>query len=234
MGFLLKGALIEYRSDFLGPLPNVVLFQFNPERVMRTLEIPQRPTGASSRETSQAGDIPIEKYDVTAQFSAADMLAAPDMYPITKIAGIGPQLAALEMMVRPSAKLSRYLGTNMNTQIDAVGDALGDEKEVTQPIPREQYPRILFIWGTQRVLPIIIDSMSVTEVQYDRILNPIEAEVKLGFTVISPDPCTDDAIARGAFDYSMIVKEGLAMTNLANTATQAAEIVRSVNEEISF
>ena len=46
MAFLLKGALIEYGSDFLGPLPNVVIFQFNPEQVTRTLEIPQRPTGA--------------------------------------------------------------------------------------------------------------------------------------------------------------------------------------------
>ena len=71
MTFLLKGALIEYGSDFLGPLPNVVVFQFNPEQVTRTLEIPPRPTGAAGRETSQAGEVPLEKLDLTAKFSAA-------------------------------------------------------------------------------------------------------------------------------------------------------------------
>src|SRR5260221_8701871 len=29
----------------------------------------------------------------------------------------------------------------------------------TQPIPREKYPRILFIWGLTRVLPVIIEAM---------------------------------------------------------------------------
>jgi len=74
MTFLMKGALIEYSSDFLGPLPNVVIFQFNPEQVTRTLEIPQRPAGAASRETSQAGEVPLELVNLTAKFSASDML----------------------------------------------------------------------------------------------------------------------------------------------------------------
>ena len=39
----LKGVLIEYGSDFLGPIPNVVVFQFNPEKLARTIEVPQRP-----------------------------------------------------------------------------------------------------------------------------------------------------------------------------------------------
>lgn len=229
MAYLLKGALIEYGSDFLGPLPNVVLFQFNPERVTRTIEIPERPTGSSSRETSQAGDTPVERYDLTAQFSAADLLAERNV--LAEAAGIGPYLAALEMMARPSSTLSSLVGE----AIDAIGDALGSgDDSVTQAIPREQYPRLLFIWGPTRVLPVIIDSMSITETQHDRLLNPIEAEVTLGLTVVSPDPCADDAIAQGAFDYSMIVKEALAASNLANTVAQATEMVGGVIEEIAF
>ena len=49
MPYLLKGALIEYGSDFLGPIPNVVIFQFNPESMTRNIQIPPRPTGASRR-----------------------------------------------------------------------------------------------------------------------------------------------------------------------------------------
>ena len=56
MPYLMKGALIEYGSDFFGPIPNIVIFQFNPENLQRNIEIPDRPTGATSRETSQAGE----------------------------------------------------------------------------------------------------------------------------------------------------------------------------------
>ena len=58
MAYLLRGALIEYGSDFLGPLPNVVIFQFNPETMSRVIEVPSRPVGATARESSQAGDTP--------------------------------------------------------------------------------------------------------------------------------------------------------------------------------
>ena len=34
-GFLLRGALVEYGTEVLGPLPNVVVFQFNPEQISR-------------------------------------------------------------------------------------------------------------------------------------------------------------------------------------------------------
>ena len=67
MPFLMRGAMIEYGSDFLGPLPNVVIFQFNPESLSRTIQIPPRPTGAAARETTQAGEPSIEKITLKAQ-----------------------------------------------------------------------------------------------------------------------------------------------------------------------
>src|SRR5215208_6174533 len=102
MPYLLRGALIEYKSDFLGPLPNVVLFQFNPESLSRNIQIPPRPTGATSRETSQAGEVPVETITLTAHFDAADQLARND--PLARGFGIGPQLAALEQMAHPTGK----------------------------------------------------------------------------------------------------------------------------------
>ena len=33
---LLRGALIEYGTDLIGPIPNVVIFQYNPESLTRT------------------------------------------------------------------------------------------------------------------------------------------------------------------------------------------------------
>lgn len=221
MSYLLRGALIEYGSDLFGPIPNVVIFQFNPESLSRNIQIPPRPTGATSRETSQAGDIPVERITLTARFSAADQLSQNN--PIARAFGVGPQLAALEKMVHPSAQISGLIGK----ALDAIGDAigLGDSKPPTQPIPRENYPRILFIWGLTRVLPVIIESMSITEQQYDGILNPIQAEVSIGLAVITIDMCANDQIAKGALEYSDIAKESQAMLNLANTVQQVVELI---------
>ena len=55
MTYLLRGALVEYGTDFLGPLPNVVIFQFNPESISRTITVPTRPAGSQAREVTQAG-----------------------------------------------------------------------------------------------------------------------------------------------------------------------------------
>jgi hypothetical protein len=223
MAYLMRGALIEYGSDFMGPLPNVVIFQFNPENLTRNIQIPQRPTGASARETSQAGDVPVEKITLTAHFSAADQLGQNK--PLARLAGIGPQLAALEKMVHPKGKLTGLIGK----AVDAIGAAIGDSNvtnaEAVQPIPREAFPRILFLWGLTRVLPVIIDSMNITEKQFDALLNPVQAEVSVGLSVINVDPCSDDWVGKGAQEYSNLAKDALAMANLANTVEQVVDLI---------
>ena len=217
---LLRGALIEYGTDLIGPIPNVVIFQFNPESLSRTLQIPPRPTGATQRETTQAGEKTFERIGFKAHFSAANLLDEGKV--LAELFGIGPQLAALEKMVLPSAKIAGLIGA----AIDAIGDALGGGDDApAQPIPREKYPRILFIWGLTRVLPVTIDSMSISELEYDAILNPTRAEVDIQLSVIAVDDCSDDVLAKGALEYSTIAKEAQAIANLANTAEQIVELI---------
>jgi hypothetical protein len=222
MAYLLRGAMIEYGTDLIGPIPNVVIFQFNPESLNRTLQVPPRPTGASSRENTQAGEKPLEKISFKAHFSAADELGEDKF--LARAFGVGPRLAALEKMVHPSSKIAGLIGA----AIDAVGDALGlgsDEDAPAQPIPREKYPKIIFIWGLTRVLPVVIDSMRINEVEYDSLLNPVRAEVDIDLTVNSVDACSDDLLAKGALEYTTIAKEAQAIANLANTAEHIVELI---------
>jgi len=222
MPFLLRGALIEYGSGLIGPIPNVVIFQFNPETLTRTLEIPERPGSSASRETSQAGEAVFERISFTAHFSAADHLK--DDKVLARLFGVGPQLCALEQMVHPSS----LIGGAVGAALDAVGDALGlggGGEEPTQPIPRETFPRLLFIWGVTRVLPVMIASMRITEQQYDNLLNPIQAEVEIELTVNAVDTCSEDDLAKGALTYTTIAKEAQSIANLANTAEQVVELV---------
>jgi hypothetical protein len=220
MAHLLRGGLIEYGSDFLGPLPNVVMFQFNPETMTRVIQIPPRPVGGTAREASQAGDPPIERITIKAEFSATDQLNDDNV--LAHAFGVGPQLAALEKMVHPSNVLGGLIGA----AVDAIGSAVGLGGEApTQPIPREKYPRILFIWGSTRVLPVVLESMTINELLYDGLLNPIQADVSIGMAVSSVSKCSDDLVGQGAFTYSTTAKEAQAVANLANTVELAADMI---------
>lgn len=221
MPYLLKGALIEYGTDLIGPIPNVVIFQFNPESLTRSMKIPTRPAGGSGRENTQAGDKPLESISFKASFSAADELNENKF--LARKFGVGPRLSALEKMIHPSSKIAGLIGA----AIDAIGSALGGKGGAapTQAIPREKYPKIIFIWGLTRVLPVVIDSMSISELEYDSMLNPIRAEVDISLTVNAIDACSGDVLAKGALEYSNLAKEAQAIANLANTAEQAVELI---------
>jgi hypothetical protein len=222
MAFFLRGALIEYSGEFMGPIPNVVIFQFNPETLSRTIQIPTRPTSGTVREGSQAGEPSIEKITLKASFSAADELQ--NAATLARVFGVGTRLAALEKMVHPASKLGGLLGA----ALDAVGDALGlggGDDDPRQVIPREKYPRILFIWGAFRILPVVIESMSITEQEYDFLLNPIRAEVSITMAINALDKCSDDTIGKGALEYSNLAKDAQAIANLANTVEQIAEMI---------
>jgi hypothetical protein len=220
MPFLMRGALIEYGSDFLGPIPNVVIFQFNPESLQRRIDIPFRNAGATSRETDQAGELPVENISLTAYFSAADRLK--DNQGLARAFGIGTQLAALEKMVQPPGRVGRLL----QYAVDAIGDAISRHRgdAPARGIPRENYPRILFIWGVTRVLPVAVTGMSITEQEYDHMLNPIRAEVSLDLSVITVGHCCNDIVAQGAVEYTNLAKDLQASANLGETGTQIYEI----------
>lgn len=220
----IRGALVEYGTNFLGPIPNVVVFQFNPEAISRTLQVPPRPAGAGARESSQAGDPPLETFDLKIELDASDNLATPVDISLARVFGVGPAIAALEKMARPSDGI---LGGAIGAAVDAIGGALGlgGGSGPSAPIPRLAYPRILFVWGPARVLPVIVQSMVIHEQQYDILLNPTRAEVTVGLAVVQPEKCSDDVIAKGALAYTKTVKDAQAVANLANSIAQAVEII---------
>jgi len=97
--------------------------------------------------------------------------------------------------------------------------------EPEKPIPRQKYPQILFIWGITRILPVTIESMSITEQQYDSLLNPIQAEVSISLTVTPINGCSNDKIGKGAYEYTSMAKDVMAISNLSNTAGQIMDLI---------
>jgi hypothetical protein len=225
----IRGALIEYSGQFLGPLPNIVVFQFNPEQMSRTIEIAHSGGAGADLDRAQraqteraaAASPPTETFNIKIELSAAEDLGTPGPFEsVTRMFGVGPQIAALEKMVYPAG------GGLLAAAIDAIGDALagGGAGQAEKSIPPELLPKLLFIWGPSRVLPVKITSMRVAEQEYDHLLNPTKAEVDLGLEVANV-PGKDDLIAIGALTYTRTVKDVQVVTSMARGIASLPSII---------
>jgi hypothetical protein len=101
--------------------------------------------------------------------------------------------------------------------IDLFGLSGGPNKPYQ--LPTLNLPTILFFWGPFRILPVAITTLSITETEYDTLLNPIRAEVSVTLQVLSPSQLGSSTLAMGAYNYSEKVKEVMAALNLANAVS---------------
>lgn len=226
---LLKGALVEFSSRFIGPIPNIIIFQYNPEKLTRSIT-PYRPPAeteeageeerqrveAPEESMAQPGD-PRETFSLSLELDATDALEVPESHPVAVISGVADRIAAMEMLLYPDRE-----GGGLGELAGAIGDALGgggeDEEE-----PRYSVPIVLFVWGPGRILPVRLTSFSVDEEAFSTLLYPIRAKVSIGLRVVTPAELArhPDTTARdiAAFAYKFTVgqKEVLAMANMANS-----------------
>jgi hypothetical protein len=206
----LKGAFLNFGAGLLGALPNIIVFQFNPVQVTRTPSLGQPPPvsdDSGTYDAKQQSTLPGETMSFTLRVDATDQLAQGN--PLAAVNGILPTLCALELLMTPKGALS----------ID-LGKALGLSSSSGQPYqcPPNKLPTVLFFWGMFRILPVAITSLSITETEYDTLLNPTRAEVSVNLQVLVPTQTEGDALATGAYNYSQGVKEVMAALNLANAA----------------
>lgn len=200
----LKGAFINLGAGLLGALPNIVVFQFNPDRMTRTPKLVRPPTpdaGAGQKNTSEQPGKPGETISFILKVDASDQLAAGN--PIAAASGILPTLSALELLMMPKSALT----------IDLFGLSGGASPATNPP---NKLPTVLFFWGPLRIVPVNITTLVITELLYDTLLNPVRAEVTVNLTVLTPDQIGDDTISNGAYNYTLGVKQVMAALNLAN------------------
>ncbi len=115
--------------------------------------------------------------------------------------GVSPQLATLELMTHPKGE--SLLG-------EALGALLGG-REGFSFTRSENPPLVLFVWGVQKVLPVNIQSLAITETEFNTFLNPIRATVAVNLTVIEGQS--------GPYLFSKSTKEIMSVLNLANLVT---------------
>jgi hypothetical protein len=226
----MRGALVEFMDTFLLPLPNVIIFQYNPETITHTWTQPEAASSVNggSNPLAVKGD-PGEAFQFTIAMDANDMISdgGPIEAGLATATGIYSRLAALEMLLYPVASgQSGLLGSvSVSASVGSSGISLGASASTPnqQSVPLGQIPTVLFIWGPGRIVPVRVTSLSIAEKLYDSLLNPTHAEATLGLRVLTPQelqflPGTMGKIANAAYTYSQGLRQALAVANLANAA----------------
>ncbi|MDT7543567.1 MAG: hypothetical protein QOE33_3471 [Acidobacteriota bacterium] len=225
-GKFIKGALVEFMPTFLIPLPNVIIFQFNPEMMTHTWTQPEAApsTGGPGTQSNPLAvkGMPGESFSFTVAMDAGDMISdgGPIGEGLATVSGIYTRLAALEMLQYPVPAAGGDLVGSVSAAAGAASGAAGGDA-AQRSIPEMQVPTVLFVWGPGRIVPVRVTGLTITEKLYDALLNPTYAEAQLSLRVLTPEellyvtgPLKD--IAKGAYTYSQGLRQALAIANLAN------------------
>jgi hypothetical protein len=164
---LLKGAIVGI--DASNPLASVVIFQYNPIKLTRSITAKMSGSESDKTETARLTGPPEENITIEIEIDATDQLEKADSVAVSN--GIYPQLSALEMLLYPKSK-----DVIKNTIMMISGS-----KEIIS----FEAPYTLFIWGVNRVLPVRLNRFSIVEEAYDTRLNPIQAKVTLDMRVLN-------------------------------------------------
>lgn len=208
-----KGALVQLVKDIVGLVPNVIPFQYNPEKLSRTLtpwnpfETDQTQRGAQAP-TVQPFD-PKESFNLILEVDATDGME--DDNPVTVTAGIADRLAALKKLTLPT---EGPVG-------DLIASASALAGRASAQAVRPTVPVVLFVWGPGRILPVRVTSFSVEETLYSPTLFPTQATVTLGLEVLTPDvfKCQSDItadLAIAAYNFTRLQEDALAAAHIAN------------------
>lgn len=196
---VMKGAIVGI--DPLNPLASVVVFQYNPDTLSRTIQGQGAGGGGDRSEAMRLKGAPIETINLDVEIDATDQLETGAG--LATSLGIYPQLSALEMLVYPKSAL-----VIANTVLLALGTL-----EVIPPVG----PFTLFIWGPKRVLPVRLTDFTITEQAHDVNLNPIRADVRLGLRVLSYNDLSLTHPGYAVFLAHQVVKEVMATMNTVGT-----------------
>ena len=200
---ILKGALVAYQLPDL--LPTLIVFQYNPEQVTRSLS-GRTTSGGGRGDALRTDGPPQESISLSVEIDATDQLEQPQQNGVTVDNGLHPVLAALEGLMYPS-----YPVVVANQVMALAGSAM---------ILGEPAPLAMLIWGARRIVPVRVESLSITEEAFDTQLNPMRAKVELSLQVMTYRDL--DVTNPGYWVYmaSFTQKEVMSALNLVDSASK--------------
>lgn len=257
---LSKGAFIEFSNRFgRAWIPNVIVFQYNPESVTRALEgwkeEKDKDKSATEGATAQPFD-PGETLDFKLHMDAADVLDNPIRNPIAVVAGVSDRIAAIEMLMYPQedttlkgllASTAITLGgaavsaAGVGFGTGAVGAAVGGiasqalsrKISIAQlEVPRGTVPTVLFAWSPGRIVPVRITSFSVEEQAFNPNLYVNRAELSIKLRILAPRniPCSKTEADKKAITAYNIYQRQKRDFAAMNMVNQAADLLEDLGK----
>lgn len=202
---LLRGGIVQLDASSKSPA-RIIVLQYNPETVSRTLQVKGVGESGARSEALRLRGPAVETLKLEAQLDATDQLEFPDENVAVAKNGLGPALAALEGMVNPTAAQLRHVN-------DLAGEGRMEIAPMEMPLP-------LFVWGPNRVVPVRVTELSITEEAFDARLNPTRAKVSLGLRVLSVDDLGFAHPGGGFFMTALAAREALARLHSTGTLAQ--------------
>ena len=203
----MKGALVELVPAAGGSapnalVPNVIVFQFNPETLKHSFTqtlSPPPPSGHQESDPLAVSGPPGETFSFTLILDSNDQLADSDasVADDAKKFGLYTRLAALEMLIHPTAIAN------------LLKEPPGGRRKGKRNTPAALVPVVLFVWGPGRILPVRVTSLSFNETLYDAaLLNPTHAEVQIELRVLTTDDLKGvkgkaQTLANAAYKYAL-------------------------------
>ena len=193
---LLKGGIVQLDPG-TGRTLNVIPLQYNPDSLTRSLQV--QSAGGEDRDRSAALRLrgaAVETLRLEVELDATDRLERPDANAVTVQSGLHPQIAALELLVQPTAQ-------SLQANHALAGSGVLEVLPIAEPLT-------VFVWGANRVVPVRVTEVSITEEAFDARLNPIRAKVSLGLRVLSVDDLGFDHRGGALFMSHLRNREALA------------------------
>lgn len=201
---LKKGSMVAVNQS--SGKKTTVFFQYNPSSLRRTLQ----PQVSGGETNSRSADMrflapPVEALSVQIELDASDQYPGFTTHDGQKVSegattiqksGISPLIAVLEALVYPTSASIKGLASNL-------------KRGVIEAVP-PLAPLVLFSWGPDRLIPVMLQSLTITEEAFDANLNPVRATVALEMRVLNSNDVSPDSRAYGYFMTYLKKKEQLA------------------------
>jgi hypothetical protein len=188
-----QGAILTFDPNTGAPLSTIVL-QYNPDTLIRSLKPQSVGEQPDRTEILRLKGPAVETIKVEVEIDATDQLAAGD--PVAIGLGIAPQLSVLELLAYPT---STTLIANENLSQSGTLEILPMDAGLT-----------VFAWNRNRITPIRITDLNITEEAFDPQLNPIRARVTVDMRVLNVNDVPFVSPAGGLYMAYQLAKEAMA------------------------
>jgi hypothetical protein len=237
----LKGALLAFTATGglgLPPLPNVIVFQINPETITHAWTEAAAPPAPQPKPNEPPVHVsalavngnPGESFAFTLMLDSdeqiSDVAADPIGGALAATSGVYTRLAALELLQFPSSPADSSLVGGVSSAASAATQGASASDSSSQAVPVSLAPVVLFAWGPMRIVPVRVTAFSVNEKLFDHLLNPTHAEASITLSVLTPQDLADvpppmRGIALAAYKYTQGLRQVQAIQNGFESGTGA-------------